>query len=113
MKSVGFSDPRFEKKFEVYSTDQVESRALLMPDFMQELMKFERKFGSDRIRFAFTPKSFLLGIEGQDKEIYNSINKDGVMRNATQDILDKFCMICRVVDIVSAFNRDLPKRFKT
>jgi len=35
MKRVGFADPVFEKIFEAYSTDQVESRYLLDPVFMQ------------------------------------------------------------------------------
>jgi len=38
MKRVGLVDPVFEKIFEAYSTDQVESRYLLDPHFMQKLV---------------------------------------------------------------------------
>jgi hypothetical protein len=35
MERVRLEDPRFEERYEVYSTDQVEARALLTPAFME------------------------------------------------------------------------------
>lgn len=35
MEPVRLEDPRFEKRFEVYSDDQIEARALLTPAFME------------------------------------------------------------------------------
>ncbi len=42
MKRVGLLDAAFEERFEVYSNDQVESRALLTPDFMERLLKMDQ-----------------------------------------------------------------------
>ena len=41
MKHVGLVDQAFERRFEVYSDDQVESRALLSPDFMERLLRMD------------------------------------------------------------------------
>lgn len=41
MKRVGLVDSVFESRFEVYSDDQVESRALLTPDFMERLLQMD------------------------------------------------------------------------
>jgi len=53
MKRVGLVDPVFEKIFEAYSTDQVESRYLLTPDFMQRLVDLETAAHGHKIRFGF------------------------------------------------------------
>ena len=41
MKRVGLVSSEFENRFEVYSDDQVESRALLTPDFMERLLRMD------------------------------------------------------------------------
>ncbi len=38
METVRLEDPRFEQRFEVYGNDQIESRALLTPAFMERFM---------------------------------------------------------------------------
>ncbi len=43
VKRVTLEDPVFEKKFDVYSDNQVESRYLLTPSFMERLTKINKK----------------------------------------------------------------------
>ncbi len=50
---VRLEDPRFEKMFEVYSTDQVEARYLLTPTFMERVMELAELFGKKSIELAF------------------------------------------------------------
>jgi Protein of unknown function (DUF3137) len=38
MEAVRLEDPRFEQRYEVYSNDQIEARALLTPAFMERFM---------------------------------------------------------------------------
>jgi hypothetical protein len=45
LQRVRLEDPRFEKLYEVYSTDQIESRALLTPAFMERFMGLARLSG--------------------------------------------------------------------
>ena len=42
---VRLEDPRFEKAFEVYASDQIAARALLTPAFMERLMTLGQRAG--------------------------------------------------------------------
>jgi hypothetical protein len=42
LQCVRLEDPRFEKRYEVYSSDQIEARALLTPAFMERFMALAR-----------------------------------------------------------------------
>ena len=63
MKRVGLVDPVFEKTFEAYSTDQVESRYLLTPDFMQRLVDLETAAHGKKIRFGFLEGKLCVALE--------------------------------------------------
>lgn len=53
MNRVGLLDSAFEARFEVYSDDQVESRALLTPDFMERLLEMDRNPRYANIQIGF------------------------------------------------------------
>ena len=53
LERVGLVDPRFEKVFEVYSTDQIMSRYLLTPTFMERLLALEAAVKGKKVRAAF------------------------------------------------------------
>ncbi len=53
MKRVGLVDQAFENRFEVYSDDQVESRALLSPDFMERLLRMDAHHRYAGMQVAF------------------------------------------------------------
>jgi hypothetical protein len=63
---VGLEDPKFERDFEVYGTDQVEARNLIDPTFMERLRALESQFGSQRLRCAFKEGDLLVAVEGGD-----------------------------------------------
>jgi hypothetical protein len=50
MERVRLVDPRFEKLFEVYSTDQTEARALLTPVLMERLTALDELFAVPKSR---------------------------------------------------------------
>jgi hypothetical protein len=62
LERVQLEDPRFEKSYEVYSSDQIEARYLLTPAFTERLIALEQRLGS-KIRLAFDRKSLLMSIE--------------------------------------------------
>ncbi|TGY88396.1 DUF3137 domain-containing protein [Marinicauda algicola] len=53
LERVGLVDPDFERYFEVYATDQVMSRYLLTPSFMERLLKLEATLQGKKIRCVF------------------------------------------------------------
>jgi hypothetical protein len=64
---VKLEDPKFEKCFEVYGTDQVEARYLLTPAFMEQLMELRESLGN-RMQAAFNGDSFyVVANNGQNK----------------------------------------------
>ncbi len=60
---VKLEDSRFEKTFEVYATDQVESRYLLTPTFMERLSAVGDVFSkSSKMRAAFANESLFVTV---------------------------------------------------
>ncbi len=53
MKRVGLGQGEFETRFEVFSDDQVESRALLTPDFMERLLRMDKHPRYRNIQIGF------------------------------------------------------------
>ena len=64
LERVRLVDPKFEKIFEVFSSDQVEARYLVHPVLMERLMALEESFRGDKIRCAFEWGDLLIAVEG-------------------------------------------------
>ena len=62
LEPVNLEDPRFEKEFEVYSTDQVEARYLLTTSFMERLIDLREGFGGQGIQCSFYQNQLLMMI---------------------------------------------------
>lgn len=59
---IRLEDPEFERLFEVYGTDQVESRYLLTPLFMERIRHLGQRVGHDNLQLAFDRGRLLLAI---------------------------------------------------
>ena len=66
MKRVGLAEPNFEDRFEVYSDDQVESRALLTLDFMERLLEMDRHPRYRNIQLGFIAGRIYVAIPSRD-----------------------------------------------
>ena len=73
LKKVGLIDSKFNSIFNVYSTDQVEARYLLPPDFMQLLIDLETSVDGRKLRFGFSRSKLLIAIETEDRYEMGSI----------------------------------------
>ncbi len=102
MKRVGLADPVFEKIFEAYSTDQVESRYLLDPAFMQKLVDLERSVDGKKIRFGFIDGQLFIVVETKNRYEAGSMLKPLTTPERTQKILDEIGAIYDIVDAVLA-----------
>lgn len=98
MKRVGLVDPVFEKIFEAYSTDQVESRYLLDPIFMQKLVDLERSVDGKNIRFGFIDGQLLIVVETPNRFEAGSMLKPLTSPDRTQKILDEIGAVYDVID---------------
>lgn len=62
LDKVKLEDPKFEKTFEVYSSDQVEARYLLTTAFMERLLQLTESFGGKGIECSFYKNKLLIMI---------------------------------------------------
>ncbi len=98
MKRVRLVDPIFEKKYEVYGTDQVEARYLLSPDFMQRLVDLEHSFKGKSLRFGFIDNQLLIAIETRMQLGVGSMFRPLDDPKRMQRILDVMGAIYGVID---------------
>lgn len=101
MDIVKLEDPVFEKAFTVYSTDQVESRFILTPDFMQRLVDMENTFHGGRLRCAFVDGEILIALEGGNMFEPGSLFKPLTNPARIRELLDDFAAIFKLIDAAS------------
>ena len=53
LQDVGLVDARFERRFKVWSDDQIESRVLLDPPTIEEILALDQQLGEGRLQCAF------------------------------------------------------------
>lgn len=100
MTRAMLEDPEFEKIFEVYTTDQVESRFLLTPDFMQKLVDLEKAFHGARLKCCFDGGEMFITLEGGNLFEPGSMFKTFDSPDRIRELLDDFAAIFRIIDAV-------------
>ncbi len=100
LKRVGLVDPKFEKVFEVYATNQVEARFLVHPAFMERLMELEAALKGQRLRCGFEEGDLLIAIEGANLFEPGSMFSPLVDRARAKRIVDELASVMRVIDAV-------------
>jgi hypothetical protein len=100
MQPVGLEDPRFNKEFAVFGSDQVEAREILTPSFMQQLVDLESVYSGAHLRCAFCGPDLLVAVEGPNRFEIGSMfttlvevsRVEGIARNIEQvfKLIDEF-----------------------
>jgi len=98
LKPVGLEDVRFNKKFVVYGSDQVEAREILTPTFMQQLLDLESGFGGAHIRCAFTELDLMIALESSLRFGIGGMFSSLVQRGRVEAIARNLEQLFRVVD---------------
>lgn len=100
-QQVKLEDPVFEKAFEVYSTDQIEARFILTPDFMERLLGLERTFKGKQVRCAFAQGEMYLVCEGKNLLEPGSMQRKMDDLGRVREILEDFAAIFLLIDAMS------------
>jgi Protein of unknown function (DUF3137) len=100
-QKVKLEDPVFEKAFEVYSTDQIEARFLLTPDFMERLVGLERAFKGKQVRCAFSGGEMYLACEGANLLEVGSMYRRMDDLGRVREMLVDFAAIFLLIDAMS------------
>lgn len=110
MQRAALEDPEFEKIFEVYTTDQVESRYLLTPDLMQELVNLERTFHGGKLKCCFDDGEMYITLQGgnlfEPGSMFTPLDSPGRMR----ELLDDFAAIFHIIDVTNANRRRIKRQ---
>jgi len=101
LKKVGLVSKQFEALFNVYSTDQVEARYLLPPDFIQHLIDFENSIEGRNLRFGFADQHLLVSIETEDRFQSSSVFK---AIESSEDVQKNIKELKAIVDIIEYLN---------
>lgn len=102
MQRAGLEDPTFEKIFEVYTTDQVESRYLLTPDLMQKLVDIEQVFKGGKLKACFDQGEVLITVQGGNLFEPGSMFKPLDSPDRVRELLDDFNAIFNIIDEITA-----------
>ncbi|MAN46151.1 MAG: DUF3137 domain-containing protein [Alphaproteobacteria bacterium] len=98
LKKVDLVSKELQRAFTVYSTDQVEARALLSPDRMERLIALERHFSGGKLRGVFEDGHMSLALEAGDQFEAGSIFKPLVDASRFTSALTELGLVCDLID---------------
>jgi hypothetical protein len=98
LEPVGLEDPVFNKAFAVFASDQVESREILTPVFMQQLTDLETAYSAGHIRCAFDQVELLIALEGANKFEIGGMFSSLVDRSRVEGIARNIEQVFKMID---------------
>ncbi|MCH2201708.1 MAG: DUF3137 domain-containing protein [Fuerstiella sp.] len=99
LRAVRLEDPRFDKLFDVYSSDQVEARYLLTTSFMERLLDLRRAYSSKWIQCSFYDNKLLVLIWVSHNMFEpGSIFKHEDFIDDSKSLLKEMASIFKIVD---------------
>jgi hypothetical protein len=98
LRAVGLEDPTFNQAFAVFASDQVESREVLTPVFMQQLVDLESAYAGGHIRCAFSESELLIALEGPNRFEIGSMFSSLVDRSRVEGIARNIEQVFKMID---------------
>lgn len=106
LEAVRLEDPKFEDRFEVYSSDQVEARYLLTPAFMERMLSVADAFGKARLRACFRDdRLYMLIPYRQNLFEAASLHKTVLETNSLRTVLRQVQELRGIVDALKLNER--------
>ena len=96
-QKIVLEDIEFEKRFDTYSTNQVEARYLLTTLFMKRFENLKTSFKAKNIRAEFTGEELIVLIQ---------VDKDMFQMGSITTFIDMANEICSVLAISKQLNLD-------
>ncbi|MEL6529037.1 MAG: DUF3137 domain-containing protein [Pseudomonadota bacterium] len=87
--------PDFEDVFDVYSDDQIESRMLVHPSYIEHLVALERVFKGDAVRALFLRGEVIIAVESGDLFESGSLDSSGDEAR-TEEAAEQFAALARL-----------------
>jgi hypothetical protein len=101
LQKVKLEDPIFEKKFEVYSSDQIEARYLLSTSFMDRLLQLSKLFDNAKIQCSFFENTLFMMIPSNKNYFeMSSIFVPATFEEDINTIMEEMNLIFQIIDIL-------------
>jgi len=101
LERIRLEDPKFEKIFEVYGSDQIEARRQLTPVFMERILKLKNLYGGKSIQFSFYEGKLLIAIKtNQDMFEPFSFFKTNINKPKIDTVFEQFLTIFEIINIL-------------
>ncbi len=99
LRHTTLEDVQFEKKFDVFTNDEVDARYLITPTFMERLKAMKTAFKADKIRCAFYGNLLLVGLS-TNKDLFSLCSLVKPMDDAQQyfQMYEEMVSIVKLID---------------
>ena len=104
LKHTTLEDVVFEKKFDVFTDDEVEARYLITPSFMERLNNMKTAFSADRVSCAFYDKYLLVGLH-TSKDLFSICSLKEPVNDGKQ-FFTMFEEILSIIKLIDHFKLD-------
>ena len=101
LHKVALESVEFEKKFEVYSDNQIEARYLLTTAFMERILKLNELYAGKSIELSFMNNKLMLAI-CTEENLFEACSffKSNVNKKQAMIIYRQFCTIFSIIEIL-------------
>ena len=91
LNKVNLEDPKFSKKFDVYSSDQIEARFWITPAFMERFQNLKTAFNSKKAKCSFYDNKIMIAIDTNKNvfeigEMYKSLENPEAVQEFCKEI---------------------------
>lgn len=99
LRHTTLEDVTFEKKFDVFTDDEVEARYLITPSFMERLNNIKVAFSADNISCSFYEKYFLLALH-TSKDLFSLCSLTKPVNDGKQffTVFEEILSIIKLID---------------
>ncbi len=97
---VGMASNEFERRFEAWSTDQVEARTLLDPIVLERFLELERLYDGKNFRAAFADRKLFAAIEAKEGLSIGTMFKPLANPQRVENLLKEFDALFDLIDIL-------------
>lgn len=109
LKRVGLVSSKFEKDLLAYGSDQVESRYLLPPTLMEQIIAYERAFKGKNLRFAFINQQLHIVVETGNRFEFKRLSESLLSSNRITTLLSE---IAATFDLIEGLLVKRPEDWK-
>lgn len=98
-QGVKLEDLNFDKRFSVYSQDQIEARYLITPSFMDRLNNLRTAFGTNKIKCAFFDDKIVFAIS-TNKDLFElgEFHRSLINKKKVKEFYDEITAIYEMID---------------